>query len=680
MDRILTAWRWTAGAALIAMIAVVGLDRLFPPPSLSERSVIITDERGQIFRAFPVEGGRWRLAADLDGIDPAFIAALIAIEDERFHIHRGVDPLAILRASANSLRAGEIVSGASTLTMQTARLLEPRPQRNLGSKLMEVWRALQLEARFSKQDILETYLTLTPYGGNLEGVTSASWAWFGHAPDRLTPAQIALLIALPQAPEARRPDLRPENARRGRERILRRLASYGVISSGIAIESAAEPVPSRHDFPALAWHASQTLRAASDGSSSVITSTLDYTLQLEAERLAASAAEAAGPDVQLAILVVENENRAVRAAVGSASRTRAGGWIDLSNRPRSPGSTLKPFIYGMAFDDGLATPHTRLTDAPRRFDSYMPENFDRMFRGDVTVAEALQHSLNVPAVETLDAVGASRFAAGLRFAGASPIISDDAGEESGLAIALGGAGLTVRDLATLYTGLANGGEVRPLVWNAGDLGTDAPGMQIVSAESAEEILTILRGAPQPSGRAPASLTSAAPSIAFKTGTSWGYRDAWAAGIAGGYTVVVWVGRADARPRTGQTGREAALPILFDVFDMLPRQETPHEERQPWRVAQMTPEPLARYNRDPAPEILFPPHEAEVWMEAGGRDYVLAGRAGSSLRWYVDGQPVSANAAGEPVWRPEGPGFYAVRAVDATGRSALSRVRIITPAG
>lgn len=680
MSRILTAWRWTSLAALTAMVLAVGLDRAFPPPPLAERSIVITDERGQMFRAFPVEGGRWRLAADLESIDPAFVSALIAVEDSRFYEHHGVDPMAVVRAGFNSLRAGEIVSGASTLTMQTARLLEPRPERNLGSKLMEVLRALQLESRYSKDEILETYLTLTPYGGNLEGVTAASWAWFGHAPDRLTPSQIALLIALPQAPEARRPDLRPENARSGRARILDRLASYDIIAADIAAESAGDPIPVRHDFPGLAWHASQYLRTANADGAVHIRSTLDFGLQQQAERLALAAAEAAGPDVQLSILIVENETRAVRAAIGSASRERDGGWIDLSDRPRSPGSTLKPFIYGMAFDDGLAMPHTRITDAPRRFDSYMPENFDRMFRGDVTVAEALQHSLNVPAVETLDAVGASRFAAGLRFAGASPVIGDSADTDTGLAIALGGAGLTVRDLATLYTGLANGGEVRPLVWTADALAADAPGMQIMSAESAGEILNILRGAPQPSGRAPASLTSNAPAIAFKTGTSWGYRDAWAAGIAGGYTVVVWVGRADARPRTGQTGREAALPILFDIFDMLPQHETPREDREPWRLAQETPEPMARYNRDPQPEILFPPDEAEVWMEASGRDYVLAGRAESALRWYVDGQPVALNAAGEPVWTPQGPGFYAVRAVDIEGRSTVSQVRIITPAG
>lgn len=680
MHRILKAWLCSGGIALAAILGVLALDRIFPPPALAERSVVVTDVRGQIFRAFPVEDGRWRLAAHLQEIDPAFIEALIVIEDERFHAHRGIDPRAVLRAAFNAVRAGEIVSGASTLTMQTARLLEPRPQRNLGSKLMESWRALQLEHRYSKEEILETYLTLTPYGGNLEGVTAASWAWFGHPPDRLTPAQIALLIALPQAPEARRPDLRPDNARSGRARILDRLAREGLLASDIARESADDPVPDRQDFPSLAWHVGDTLRLTMETDRPRIVSTLDYALQADAERLALAAAAAAGPDVQIALLIVENDTRAVRAAIGSASREIAGGWIDLTNRPRSPGSTLKPFIYGMAFDDGLAAPHTRITDAPRRFDSYMPENFDRVFRGEVTVAQALQHSLNVPAVETLDAVGASRFAAGLRFAGTTPAIADRAETETGLAIALGGAGLTVRDLATLYAGLANDGEVRPLVWTVDAMGTDDPGMQIMSAESAREILTILRGAPQPAGRAPASLTHDAPAIAFKTGTSWGYRDAWAAGIGAGYTIIVWVGRADARPRTGQTGREAALPILFDVFDLLPRAAAGTDERSPWVLDQETPEPLQRYRRDPAPEILFPPDEAEVWMQADGRGYVLAGRGETALSWFVDGEPVTLNTAGEPLWQPQGPGFYAVQAVDRSGRAARSRVRIVTSGG
>ncbi|WP_421788904.1 penicillin-binding protein 1C [Hyphobacterium sp.] len=676
MIRVWKAWALSGGAAFAAALAVLVLDQVFPPPELSERSTVIADGRGQIFRAFPVEDGRWRLAADLDVIDPAFIEALIAIEDERFYQHRGVDAHAIVRASLNAVRAGEIVSGASTLSMQTARLLEPRPNRNMGSKLIEMWRAFQLERRYSKTEILEIYLTLAPYGGNLEGVTSASWAWFGHAPDRLTPAQIALLIALPQAPEARRPDLRPASAASGRERILTRLAGYGLIAADIAAESASDRLPTRQDFPALAWHASQSLRTVEADGNQVVTSTLDYRLQIAAEQLVARSAEQAGPDVQLAVLIVENETRAVRAAIGSANRNQAGGWIDLTNRPRSPGSTLKPFIYGMAFDDGLATPQTRITDSPRRFDSYMPENFDRIFRGDVTIAQALQHSLNVPAVEALDGVGAARFAAGLRFAGTDPAIADRAETETGLAIALGGAGLTVRDVATLYTGLANGGEVRPLVWHEG-AADNAPGLRILSAESADEILSILRGSPQPAGRAPASLTHAAPAIAFKTGTSWGYRDAWAAGVAQGHTIVVWVGRADARPRTGETGRQAALPILFELFDLLPRSETPRDEREPWRIAQDTPQPLERYRRNPDPEILFPPDDSEVWMDRNGGEYVLAGRGESALVWFADGEAVPLNAAGEPVWSPQGPGFYEIRAVDREGRHTRSRVRIVT---
>lgn len=679
MRHTLKAWAISGGTACAAALIVLTLDRAFPPPQLAAQSVVVTDSRDQMFRAFPVEDGRWRLAADLDVIDPAYIEALIAIEDERYYTHRGVDPVAVVRASLNAVRAGEIVSGASTLSMQTARLLEPRPRRNIGSKLMEMWRALQLERRYSKSEILEIYLTLAPYGGNLEGVTSASWAWFGHAPDRLTPAQIALLIALPQAPEARRPDLRPRNAVSGRARVLARLASYGILAADIALESSEDPLPARQNFPALAWHVSDHLRDIRTDQSASIISTLDYRLQTAAERLTYAAAERAGPDVQFAVMIVENETRAVRAAIGSADRNRAGGWIDLTNRPRSPGSTLKPFIYGMAFDDGLATPHTRITDAPRRFDSYMPENFDRVFRGDVTIAQALQHSLNVPAVEALDGVGAARFAAGLRFAGSNPAIADRAETETGLAIALGGAGLTVRDVATLYVGLANGGEVRPLVWTENEAET-APGVRILSEESAEEILAILRAAPQPAGRAPASLTSAAPAIAFKTGTSWGYRDAWAAGVAQGHTVVVWAGRADARPRTGETGRDSALPVLFDLFDLLPPAETLREEREPWRLAQNTPHPLERFRHDPAPEILFPPDQTEVWMDRDGGQYILAGRGESALTWFADGETVPLNAAGEPVWSPQGPGFFEISAVDHLGRSTRSRVRIVTPDG
>lgn len=678
---------WVIGvhAAILAMAAgLLVLDRLAPPDMGrgTEMSVVVTDSGGRALRVFPVEDGRWRLAADIDRIDPAFIAALIEVEDQRFYDHAGVDPLAVIRAGFTSARAGRIVSGASTLTMQTARLLEPRP-RNLGSKIVESWRALQLERRLTKDEILELYLSLTPYGGNLEGIRAASWAYFGREPERLTAEQIALLIALPQSPEVRRPDLRPEHARTSRAAILTRLAEAGLLTGARAEEAAGEPLPSRADFPAGAWHAAEEARRRAPGVTEIRTS-IDGGLQAELEALARAEAEEAGTDVQIAILVVETESRAVRAAVGSASRGRQGGWIDLTDRARSPGSTLKPFIYALAFDDGFAAAGTRMADVPRAFSAYQPENFDRTFRGDVTVAEALQHSLNVPAVLALDAVGARRFAASLDFAGAHGRIADSGEDEAGLAIALGGVGLTVREVATLYAALGDGGSARPLSWleDRSDIDADAPAQALMTPETADEIVSILRRAPHPGGRMPAELSRGAPRIAFKTGTSWGFRDAWAAGTGDGFTVVVWVGRPDGTPRPGVTGREGALPILFDVFDRA-RRYAPETDTG-WGRAETPddhapPAPLRRFGDTLPPEIVFPPDGSEVWANEEGRPLVLAGRGTGRLNWFVDGAPAALNGAGDPVWLPPQRGFYTIAAVDDQGRTATARVRIRTSA-
>lgn len=676
---------WVIGvhAAILAVAAgLLVLDRTLPPDMGrgTEMSVVVTDSGGRALRVFPVENGRWRLAADIDRIDPAFIEALIEVEDRRFYQHAGVDPLAVLRAAFTSARAGRIVSGASTLTMQTARLLEPRP-RTLGAKIVESWRALQLERRLTKDEILELYLSLTPYGGNLEGIRAASWAWFGREPERLTAEQIALLIALPQSPEVRRPDLRPEHAIASRAAILQRLAAAGLLTPARTEEAALEPVPSRADFPAAAWHAAEEARRLAPNLTEIRTS-IDGGLQAELEGLARAEAERAGEDVQIAILVVDTGTRAVRAAIGSADRGRQGGWIDLTDRARSPGSTLKPFIYALAFDDGLAAAGTRMADVPRAFNAYQPENFDRSFRGDVTVAEALQHSLNVPAVLALDAVGARRFAASLDFAGAHGRIADSGEDDAGLAIALGGVGLTVREVAILYAALGDGGAARPLSWLAdtSDIDADAPAQPLMTPETAEEIVSILRRAPHPGGRMPAELSRGAPRIAFKTGTSWGFRDAWAAGVGDGFTVVVWVGRPDGTPRPGITGREAALPILFDVFDRA-RRLAP-ESGSGWgrpetRDESAPPRPLRRFGDSLPPEIVFPPDGAEVWANEEGRPLVLAGRGTGRLSWYVDGRPADMNGAGDPVWLPPGRGFYTIAAVDERGRTATAQVRIRT---
>jgi penicillin-binding protein 1C len=682
-------WRKTALVVLYVLVPLMALDFFFPPPLTRFREVsgVVMDRRGAVLRVFPVDDGKWRMRAHVEELDPDFVSALMAYEDKRFMDHGGVDFAALTRAAGSLVTSGRIVSGGSTITMQTARLLEPRP-RNIGSKIIESVRAWQLERRYTKEEILELYLTLAPYGGNLEGVRAASWAYFGREPDNLSPDQIAMLIALPQSPEARRPDLHPKAAIVARERVLMRLADQGLFAKDLAAESADYPAPKRGDFPTVAWHASEeALRRAGDPDN--IRTTLDLALQKEVEQLATRAAGPSREGVQVAIMVVDIASREVRAAAGSANRASAGGWIDLTNRPRSPGSTLKPFIYGMAFDDGVASPDTRIADAPRRFATYRPDNFDRTFRGDVTVAQALQHSLNVPAVAALDAVGAQRFAAALSFAGADlsmPLTADD---DAGLAIALGGAGMTVRDVALLYAALGDNGRALPLHWLKSEseaaLTKKERETQIMSAQSARQIVDILGSAPAPAGRMPALLTQEAPVIAFKTGTSYGFRDAWAAGTGGGQAVVVWIGRADSSPRPGVTGRDGALPVLFDVYDAItritPRRSSGPPLREEIAGSHTPPSALARFERQNAPpQILFPPDGAEVWKDGEHTSFVLAAEGRGKLAWYVDGKALSRNVAGDAVWRPEDAGFYELFVVDDAGRAAKSRVRIMTPNG
>ncbi len=666
-------------AGVITVCAVVAAVDFALPPPLEKADVVsplALDRNGEWLHAFSTNEGRWRFAADLDEIDPVFIERLIAIEDKRFYTHRGVDPLAIMRAAATSARAGRIVSGASTITMQTARLLEPRP-RHVGSKAIEMMRALQIERRLSKREILELYLTLAPYGGNLEGVRAASLSYFGKAPIRLTDAEQALLIALPQAPEARRPDLKPDNARKARADMLRKLSAVGVLNDGRAVEAGEARLPTaRHPFPRLGYHAASRLAVGQN----VVRTTIDAPLQSRAEALVARYATQFDDGATAALLIVHNKTNEVRASIGSSSRDVQGGWIDLTAAVRSPGSTLKPFIYALAFDDGRLASSTIVDDMPRAFGDYSPENFDRSFRGEVRAKEALQHSLNLPAVAALSAIGVDRFLASIGAAGVDIKTRKNTDKRPGLAVALGGAGVTGQDLGRLYAGLSNDGLARPLIWTTG--GDVSEGYRLFSAPAAQRINAILADSPALEGRAPASLSQDAARIAFKTGTSYGYRDAWAAGHNGnsddnGYTVIAWVGRADGAPRPGQTGRKAAAPLLFDAFDLIDEVfgagrgvDLPTNDGEAPAIVRLDPAP----NAGP-PSIAFPRDGVELFVDERSKGFSLAARGGAGdYRWYADGAPIETQS-GRTIWSPAASGFYDVTVVDGAGRSAVSKVRV-----
>ncbi len=629
-------------AACLALIAatLLTLDRLFPP-DLSRLGVVgseITDRTGRTVALLPAPGGIWRFRTTADDVAPGLIDTLVAIEDRHFWHHPGVNPLSLARAAWQDLRAGRIVSGGSSLTMQAARLLEPRP-RTLRAKLIEAVRALQLEARFSKRDILGIWLTLAPMGGNLEGVRAGSLAWFGASPRLLDAAQAALLVAIPRRPEALRPDRFPARARALRDRIL--AATGG--EPGSDIPAARIPLPR---------HARQAVAALPPAPR--VATALDLPLQIALERLAAERVESLPERASLALLIADAGSREIRALAsgGPGAGEGRGGALDLTRAVRSPGSALKPFIYAMAFQDGIVGPDTVLADLPRRFGGYAPENFDRGFAGQVTAGEALRRSLNLPAVALLDRVGPLRFAATLKSAGVPLRLPP--GADASLPLALGGAGITLRQAASLYAALAGDGSTAPLRLRDADSSEPRPFLQPRAAATVAGVLT----QPLPEG--------GPPGIAWKTGTSWGGRDAWALGFDRTHVVGVWVGRPDGTPLPGATGRSLALPLLGRVFSLLP--PAPRDPPPPPR-----PERQAAAASD-ALRLLFPPPQAVLSNDGPVTLRAMGGRR--PLVFMVDGTPIATDPARrETAWNPPGPGFFRLTVLDADGMAARAWVRV-----
>ncbi len=649
------------------------------PPVLNEASVEVRDRHGVLLRAFAVEDGRWRLATRPEQVDPSYLTALLAYEDKRFYKHLGVDVLAMTRAGWQALSSGKPVSGASTLSMQVARLLENGQTGRWSGKLRQIRVALALERKLTKREILTLYLTHAPFGGNLEGVRAASYAYFGKEPKRLTPAQIALLVALPQSPERRRPDRAPEAARAARDRVAQRLHAAGALPKERLKAALAAPVPQTvRAFPARAFHSAEHAKDT-QSTATVISLTIDSSLQTRLETLAQKSLLKIEPKTSVAMIVADHTTGEVLAAVGSAGAQNdkaRKGYVDMTRALRSPGSSLKPLIYAIAFDLGLAHPETIIADEPVRFGSYAPSNFDGTFRGDVRLREALQLSLNIPVVSLLEAVGPERFMQRLHLTGAQPKVQ---GGRPGLAVALGGLGISLRDLVGLYAGLAQGGQSVAINETRSELAR-AISRPFTSRAAAWQIGDILSSAPMPNARI-------AHGVAYKTGTSYGYRDNWAVGYDGQHVIGVWIGRPDGTPMQTTFARETAAPLLAQAFQYLKPNPTPLGPPPPETLTVTTaelPEPLqffgtrgsASAGAETSPEIVFPPNGVRL-ARMEGAPVMLKLRSGMPPFTVLENGAVKVTNARAPtisLGQLER-GFFRLNVIDATGRSAQSSFEI-----
>ena len=556
-------WRVLAISPLCLFVLLWSADRLFPLPlPEDDQARVVLAEDGTPLWRFADAEGVWRYPVTPEQVAPAYLQALLSYEDRWFYQHPGVNPLALGRAAWQNLSGGRVVSGGSTLSMQVARLLDPH-SRSLSGKLKQLWRTLQLEWHLSKTEILTLYLNRAPFGGTLQGVAAASWAYLGKPPSQLTHAEAALFAVLPQAPSRLRPDRHPHAAQAARDKVLRRLAQFQVWTPTQLREALEEPVllaPRRE--PSLAPLLARRLNTAH--SPALIRTTLDAALQRRLEDLLLGWRARLPERTSAAILVVEHETMAVRAYLGSVdiNDPRRFGHVDMISAQRSPGSTLKPFLYGMALDAGLIHSESLLQDVPRRYGDYRPGNFAAGFSGPVAASAALATSLNLPAVQLLEAYGPKRFAGELRSAGvplALPALA-----EPNLALILGGAGSRLEDLVGGYRALAHGGKSARLRLQPQDLLVER---RLLSPGSAWIIRRILSGQARPD-RDPRAHLLQRPSLAWKTGTSYGFRDAWAIGVGPRYLIGIWIGRPDGTPVPGQFGLASAAPLMLQVHDLL----------------------------------------------------------------------------------------------------------------
>lgn len=567
--------RRIAIGALLAVGLLWAADRIWPLPMPGDdlARVVLAEDGTPLWRFADAEGV-WRYPVTQENVSPLYLEALLAYEDRWFYQHPGVNPMALARAAWLNLRGGRVVSGGSTLSMQVARLLDPH-DRTLAGKLRQLWRTAQLEWHLSKREILQLYLDRAPFGGTLQGVAAASWAYLGKSPMHLTPSEAALLAVLPQAPSRLRPDRHPERAQRARDKVLQRLEEYHVWPAARIAEAREEPLLlAPRQEPALAPLLARRLNSAN--SPPLIRTTIDAALQRRLEDLLLGWRARLPERTSAALLVVETQNMAARAYLGSIDLAdeRRFGHVDMVHALRSPGSTLKPFLYAMAMDEGLIHSESLLQDVPRRYGDYRPGNFSMGFSGPVSASSALALSLNLPAVQLLEAYGPKRFAAQMRMGGVPLILPPLA--EPNLSLILGGAGSRLDELVGGYAALAREGRSARIRLQPQDPLVE---QRLLSPGSAWITRRILSGQARPDRDPNAELVQR-PQLAWKTGTSYGFRDAWSVGVGPRYLIGVWIGRPDGTPVPGQFGLASAAPLMLQVHDLLSNRDAQRGIRVP----------------------------------------------------------------------------------------------------
>ncbi len=564
--------------SLVFMIIFSGLNLVFPFKFHVNYSSIVTDRNNVVIHAFLSNEDKWRMYSELKEISPSLKKAIIFKEDKYFYYHPGINLISIIRALKNNLIQQKRTSGASTIDMQVVRLLEPK-KRTYQNKIIEMFRALQLEVNYSKDEILQLYLNLVPYGGNIEGIKAASLLYFGKSPNHLSPAEIASLAIIPNRPNSLKPGTNNQKLINERNKWLKRLRPSKIWSNEIIDDAIEESLSMyRREAPKYAPHFSYRIKNKFPDKS-IIHSTLSLETQRKTEKLLSDYARKLYlvNTKNAAVFIIDNKTHSIVSYIGSSdfNNIETSGQVDGVRAIRSPGSTLKPLLYGLAFDKGIITPKTIIEDLPVNYNGYEPENYNNKFNGQVSVEFALINSLNVPAVNLLNEISTDKIINKLEDCGFYQIKKDK--DKLGLSLILGGCGVNLEQLCNLFSCFANSGMYIPAHYIISDTLTISK--KILSKPSAFMLSDILSKLTRPNMQFQWQNSNSLPPIAWKTGTSYGRRDAWSIGYNNDYIVGVWAGNFDGTSIPLLSGARIATPLMFKIFNSIDK-----NSESAWNIA------------------------------------------------------------------------------------------------